>query len=854
MALKQDKSTKFAIRKLIRLPNGTVGVAFVDAETGVVLNSLEGYMILDPDSGSVTEPSESEKTDATPDESTLQEQLDIGPNNRIGASDTTALDIGSGLKNYSPTVKDVGVRGLIGTAYDGIRDAITGKSNLPETGPTPTGASRGSVQPGLSSPSVQSRGLARDESAPVSPVERASLAEPSIPSPSSGRVGLGVTGGRTEPGRSVNTPTTERTSTGRAIEPGKGLANLTGAPGNVEFGLGPKRPDMPEQTIVDIVRDSAVAVLGPNATVSVFSGKQSPDKQYGSNRHTTGTAVDVHFKDEQGRIVTDEDTLSNIAREASNRGAKGIGFGKGYMGGIGMHIDRVEPNPEIGQDYAWGTGANKIENELKNNIESYARYARTDTGLAPTPTSAPRSLSATIDMAGMTPQEKNSLVERAQSLGASVMFEGDKARVDITNLDDDNKTPEQKSVSQSIIDSVTAPSIEAPKSYKDTLAPDVDVTKMSPAELSATGYGLARTPEEKEQMAFAIAGELGPKTLEGVAKRDPAALREFGAIVSTMENRAQSARNQDKGLAATVAPGMYSSLNPGMKDQTATNYGLYGGAIKTALDDFYSGKMPDIATPATHYANFGIVNPEWAGSLQAPPQQIGQHGFGVANILGTDRPEYAPGSRYAETMRSAVDRVGTDRINSSPIGDYGVGSANSQSLGLVSASQFGDLVSERTRGFGEDYGRPDAGIRGYASTGTGGISGSVGHNERGSLGGLLSSVSGEASGRLGGSSVGGSYGGSRSPSVGGGTSSGITGGRGEPGRSTSSTSSRGSVGGSVGSSSRGSIGGSVGGSASSPSVGGGVSSGISGGRGEPGRSSSSPSSTSSGLAGWDGWI
>lgn len=123
----------------------------------------------------------------------------------------------------------------------------------------------------------------------------------------------------------------------------------------VGFSLGPNRPNKPSQDVVDTVRSAVRDTLGPGYSVSVTSGQEDDGKQYGSNRHKTGLAVDVQIADPTGRVmnaVEDQNALMDVAQAAAAKGIKGIGFGTGYMGGVAMHLDKVTPG--TGQANQWG--------------------------------------------------------------------------------------------------------------------------------------------------------------------------------------------------------------------------------------------------------------------------------------------------------------------------------------------------------------------------------------------------------------------------------------------------------------------------------------------------------------------
>ena len=127
----------------------------------------------------------------------------------------------------------------------------------------------------------------------------------------------------------------------------------------VSYNMGPNRPNKPSQDVVDTVRSAVRDTLGAGYSVSVTSGQEDEGKQYGSNRHKTGLAVDVQIADPSGRVmnaVEDQKALMDVAQAAAAKGIKGIGFGTGYMGGVAMHLDKFTPGPE--QDFEWGNIGN----------------------------------------------------------------------------------------------------------------------------------------------------------------------------------------------------------------------------------------------------------------------------------------------------------------------------------------------------------------------------------------------------------------------------------------------------------------------------------------------------------------
>lgn len=142
-------------------------------------------------------------------------------------------------------------------------------------------------------------------------------------------------------------------------------APLPGASVKVDFELGPARPLPPDQPVLDVITAAVEDTLGPGSRVVVTSGQEGDLPQHGSNRHKTGDAADIAVYDADGNRMTMEshpEVMREIARNASRRGAKGIGLGEEYMGGEHLHVDLVEPGE--GQASSWGSEGAAMREEL----------------------------------------------------------------------------------------------------------------------------------------------------------------------------------------------------------------------------------------------------------------------------------------------------------------------------------------------------------------------------------------------------------------------------------------------------------------------------------------------------------
>ena len=97
---------------------------------------------------------------------------------------------------------------------------------------------------------------------------------------------------------------------------------------DVEYAMGPKRPDPPGFEIMDAIHRAAITTLGQGAKIRVTSGQEGDLQQHGSNRHKTGLAADFQVFRPDGTLVGvgDDDAL-NFASKAAQFGVRGIGGG-----------------------------------------------------------------------------------------------------------------------------------------------------------------------------------------------------------------------------------------------------------------------------------------------------------------------------------------------------------------------------------------------------------------------------------------------------------------------------------------------------------------------------------------------
>lgn len=153
-----------------------------------------------------------------------------------------------------------------------------------------------------------------------------------------------------------------------------------GAAVDLEFDLGPARPNPPAQEVQDVLTASAEEVFGPGARVVIFSGRETDidgdgvigrEEQHGSDRHGTGLAADARVYDAEGTLIRADDPRAQaFLRSAARNGAKGLGAGPEYMGGAGFHVDLVPHAAHgPGQDAAWGALGNRMQGELEGLMQ-----------------------------------------------------------------------------------------------------------------------------------------------------------------------------------------------------------------------------------------------------------------------------------------------------------------------------------------------------------------------------------------------------------------------------------------------------------------------------------------------------
>lgn len=350
--------------------------------------------------------------------------------------------------------------------------------------------------------------------------------------------------------------------------------------------------------------DSVEKALGPD--VGVNSGYRSPTKNAAvggarSSQHLQGNAVDINTVG-----WSDEDKTAAL-EAAGQAGVKGVGI---YDGDRSLHIDT---RANFG---TWGQAPNKYAGVAIDTQPAWAQDTLTamrDAG--------PYNIGPKV---GPTPTPRDT------ALG----------------------TPPATTPASIADISTVAPGITTNVGLA-SLA-NTDLGKQSVGRLQNAGFAPGYTDDEISTMAVAAAGELGPGTLRGVARQDPAAMAELGSVVSTMSNRMAQ-----EGVAGIKDPAQFNafSTTPNPKtgvapaDTTRANFGKFGGSLIDGVKGVVSGAVQSPTPDATHYANRDVdyaANKSYNKDMTGVAK-VGQHTF------GTIRGEF--GAKKSAAAKQQEDRA-----------------------------------------------------------------------------------------------------------------------------------------------------------------------------------------------------
>lgn len=615
---------KKAVQRLVRGPDGTVQLIYIDLETLQQITDLTGYRIINSDNTIVEETEdptdpESPVVDAKP----AEPGEEIKPIDRSGdhQKSVSMYDQARGFPAApspyrapnSPTEgtttaapsNPYAVTKPGSTSVSPVRDA----RNVPAVGSESLSPTRDSQNiPALadSAPTAQVRdaqdvGSVKTRQGSVLPAldqERFSPPVRDVSNIPEARVKDDI----------VSSPRATNVSPvgliSRPTSPVPGVPS--GIPGYNE-SYGPKRPNRPAESFIDSITKTAQEV-SPGSTVVGISGQG----EYGSHRHRDkrGVAADFDVYDGQGQKLSDEQMKDLASKYAYSNPTAGIGYGPGYMAPQRIHLDLADDPAQWGNE---NTIAN-MDSALNQTIDAARRgYQPTPFANAPTPTerpTAPKPSTSATGVGGMFDQG-----ERQKTPGS--IFD----RIGPT----ENNTP---SVS--------------------TDMKDRKIADATPAEAANMG-AISRSPAEISRIARAVAGELDPSTMDGLAAGDETATKEFANVMASVENRAGSKKFSS--LDKTLVGKQYNSLLSENEDNTNSLYSKYGTTLESKVAEYYAGSIKPTNYAVTNYLNKEVTEdkrgklPSWSKKM-TDQEQVGFHTFG--NLTGVES-SYGPSQSFKDS-------------------------------------------------------------------------------------------------------------------------------------------------------------------------------------------------------------
>lgn len=742
---------KRAIRRLVRGPDGSVRVAYIDLGTLLPVLDLTGYQILD--TGQTTpEPEQSDNSD--------DQEVGINPpsggssagrgsqtrgendgRNDKPISKNPAIDryIKSVTQPQTP-VEDENVGGVTVTPDKEIADAEwadvpEGSGTTPRATSVPSGyvkTAQGSVLPDLKENFDKSL---KDWSSPkavtppgttnVSNVERQLEQRNELENIKD----AGLIGDISSQKTSVsNTP--------------QGIANLA-TPSNP--GMANRVKDDRVSNVAKAMEDTPAKTVGNWAGIGAdLGGFQKPTELSNS----FGLANVGNLASVQKAVNTPTSTPSNPGMASKTKDD----FAGPSVGGVSIDPERLGST--------WGSVNKGIAQQIQE--AAYGVSPVSDMQMEKTIDGSTRVGIGTISP-GMTTPNTGPVANTNPGMASKTKDdwagpEGT-ARIGGSVFDNPANNPNNQSVAKGIIAEASKPAGTAPNTTASKFN-GVDLGSMSPARAATLGL-VERTAAQQAAIAKTIAGELGPKTLANLTSTDEAtralARTEFANMATTIENRAAS--QMFGSLENALTPSQYNSLMTSAlpngtvpMDNTMANYNKYGTVLNEALTDYYTGNLtPTDYSLSSYYATSMEKPPNWAAEM-TNAHVVGQHNFGTL-------PEYAPGEAFGNFTRQAVEqgpRGWTPALGGANI------TPGSRAAGIAAERSTYDSSKNGTGGTNVTGGSPSSfgGSLGSGSSKSGGTPGMGGSaHGTGGLGstGVSSGRSGSPSG-VGGGSIGGSTG------------------------------------------------------------------------------------------------
>ena len=709
-----SENTKYATRVLKRLPDGTVGVFYIDVETGETLDSLDGYEL-------------------------------VGQGNLEGGSDTSQPDTGArtntpssgGFTNFSNGSTSGGGHGR---DFYPVEDTIFGKLWKRLTGKEAEDASVGAyippAQPTQIPKQTQNAGTNQTTQFPGAmdlgsglggtPAELQKAADNWRPyGLDDYQTGYGTNDQYQKEKEQAQKPVSSLDD----YKTGYGNPYPSQSSDSQSQTVDPSRRDVTD------IQNNSVSISSSGAA-RAKSHYGTSDPFYGMDAGTKGLLQDVANN-------TSADTINSGYRdEAHNKEVGGAG-GSLHKEGLSFDLNLDGLTDKEKSDVVSRLGFMSSVSSLDVNLGFYSgsNVIHVDSKRRYDPVTPEKTGGLSVMMDRTRGADKGGVADNLPDWAKAGLTNeaiGKWAPVPTPRPDNSNPvdpaTGMTKGASGNEIMSAVNPN---PSEDKDTAARSILDAAKDPAKTTddltvagtAASYGLSRKPSDAEisDLARTFSGELSPNSLAGVVKGDPAALAELVSMASTYENRLQSG-------AGDVLRG--SHYNSNLKENSTTtdyNYSLYGDALKSALSDYYSGGLAGIGkTDATHYYNPQISSPSWSAAYPAG-SMFGDHLFQSSNEYPTDLSKLP-----------SVQAAGAARVNN----QYN----NNQQLDNSSLTDSAPRVASPISSYYGDDGQGSSGAR--TNTPSGSVGNFTVNDIANSLGGSVSTDSGDIADSSGNSMLG----------------------------------------------------------------------------------------------------
>lgn len=485
------------------------------------------------------------------------------------------------------------------------------------------------------------------------------------------------------------------------------------------------RSNLPSSKIHEKVRDVVTDTLGPGYSVELYSGQEPEGKSPVGTpyRHPEGFAGDFRIRDPDGNVLTAENApreMKAIATNMAGRYGANIGFGKGYMGGVGMHLDTMPVGTgQYPGGSQWGASGKAWAGDLNlARAEGVMDPSYYDVD-APTPEERPGGIVAANNINPVGPATARASVD----LSRISNFDPDTQRVmartlagEIDQRYTDLSTPEGIAEANAIMSTMenrvgtygsVMDTIAAPKQYSTWGTEDAALTADKNYAASPGTFDKLvsdYTLDERNRMGFTNyynPKEANPGWGVNLQSRTDIGPHTFGSL-----------------------PEYRSSFgsNFGQTAMSQTNKGSVGPAPATAGTQAKASTSVGLKSPTANFGGTGSLSDENAnrsnnntGSFGSPARNSG------SNSISEDRSDRASRSTgsFGTGQGSGDNKGGSSGMSTSKgsTGGFGVGGDRS-STGKTGGSTGMSSDKGSTGGFGVGGDRSSTGKSSYGGGST----------------------------------------------------------------------------------------------------------------------------------------